>query len=65
VPHPNAVRLALERRREQRGQPPPTPVTLPEHLRARDVLVQPHELGTYDQLTERSDDPDPESDEPA
>jgi transposase len=65
VPHPNAVRLALERRRELRGQPPPTPVSLPEHLRARDVIVQPHALGTYDQLTERSDDPDPESDEPA
>jgi len=65
VPHPNAVRLALEHRRELRGQPPPTPVTLPEHLRARDVLVQPHALGTYDQLTERSDDPDPESGESA
>jgi len=65
VPHPNAVRLALEHRREQRGQRPPTPVTLPEHLRARDVIVQPHALGTYDQLTERYDDQDPESGEPA
>jgi hypothetical protein len=65
VPHPNAVRLAIEHRRQLRGQRPPTPVTLPEHLRARDVIVQPHALGTYDQLTERSDDQDHESDEPA
>ena len=34
VPHPNAVRLALERRREQRGEPPPVAVVLPAH-RAR------------------------------
>lgn len=65
VPHPNAVRLALEQRRELRGQPPPTPVQLPEHLRARDVIVQPHALGTYDQLTEPTDDHDPKTDEPA
>jgi hypothetical protein len=65
VPHPNAVRLALEHRRELRGQPPPSPVTLPDHLRARDVIVQPHALGTYDQLTEPTDDDDPKSGEPA
>jgi transposase len=64
VPHPNAVRLALEQRREQRGAPPPTPVTLPEHLRARDVIVRPHALKTYDQLKERADDPTEEPDEP-
>jgi transposase len=29
VPHPNAVRQALERRREQREQPPPLTLTLP------------------------------------
>ncbi|HEY5308885.1 MAG TPA: IS21 family transposase, partial [Casimicrobiaceae bacterium] len=28
VPHPNAVRLALERRREQRGEAPPVGITL-------------------------------------
>ena len=55
VPHPNAVRLALARRREQRGEPPPIGVELPEHLRARDTTVQPHALETYDQLKERND----------
>jgi transposase len=54
VPHPNAVRQALARRREQRGEPPPVGVDLPAHLRARDTLVQPHALETYDQLKERN-----------
>ena len=52
MPHPNAVRLALERRREQRGSPPPVAVALPAHVRARDAPVQPHALETYDQLKE-------------
>jgi len=55
VPHPNAVRWALERRREQRGQPPATVVTLPEHLQKRDVMVTPHALSSYDQLKEESE----------
>ena len=33
VPHPNAVRLALERRREQRHQAPPVAVMLPSMSR--------------------------------
>ena len=56
VPHPNAVRLALDRRRHSGGQPPATAVTLPGHLQRRDVLVTPHALSTYDQLTESSHD---------
>lgn len=62
VPHPNAVRLALDRHREQRGQPLATVVTLPEHLQKRDVTVTPHALSTYDQLKEPiRDDPDDEA----
>ena len=60
VPHPNAVRLALERQREQRGQPLATAVRLPEHVQRRDVLVTPHALDTYDRLTTvETDDDDP------
>jgi hypothetical protein len=62
VPHPNAVRLALERRREARHQPPPVAVTLPAHLAARDVAVAPHRLDTYDQLTHR-EEPDHDDDD--
>jgi transposase len=55
VPHPNAVRLALARRREQRGEPPTIGIMLSAHLQARDTTVQPHALETYDQLKERND----------
>jgi hypothetical protein len=50
VPHPNAVRLALERHREVRHMPPPLAVPLSPGARQRDVIVQPHRLDGYDQL---------------
>jgi hypothetical protein len=56
VPHPNAVRLALERRREARQLPPPLAVCLPSHVRQKDTPVQPHRLDTYDQLAGDSDE---------
>jgi transposase len=55
VPHPNAVRLALERQREQRGAAPPVALVLPAHVRDRDAPVRPHPLETYDQLQEVND----------
>src|SRR5215469_11257721 len=56
VPHPNAVCLALERRREQRNQPPPIAVNLPKHVQEKDASVKPHSLDVYDQLKDTSDD---------
>lgn len=56
VPHPNAVRLVLERRREARALPPPVQVTLPNHVQQRDTPIHPHALTTYDQLTEVNHD---------
>jgi transposase len=56
VPHPSAVRLALERRRHDRQQPPPIAVNLPEHVQARDVPVRPPRLELYDQLKRPSDE---------
>ena len=56
VPHPNAVRLALERRREQRGEPPPVAIALPAAVQARDTPVRPHALDTYDRLTDVADE---------
>ena len=57
VPHPNAVRLALERARHERGAPPPVTVVLPEHVRARDIVVTPHALDSYDQLGDPDEEP--------
>ena len=51
VPHPNAVSLTLERRREDRQQAPPVAIILPAHVLARDAVVQPHALDSYDRLT--------------
>ena len=56
TPHPNSVRIALERRREARQAPPPVAVDLPDHVRAKDTFVQPHLLATYDTLTEQHHD---------
>jgi len=56
VPHPNAVRLALERRRQVNAEPPPLPVRLPDHVKRRDVPVRPHNLDDYDTLMENDHD---------
>jgi transposase len=56
VPHPNAVRLALDHRREQRQELPPIAVDLPAHVKARDAHVTPHRLDVYDQLKEPTDE---------
>ena len=53
---PNAVRLALDHRRELRNEAPPVAVILPEHVKARDAHVQPHRLEPYDQLKEQADE---------
>jgi len=54
MPYPNAVRLVLERRREDRRQAPPVAMTLPTHVQARDTAVRPHSLDTYDTLKDHS-----------
>jgi hypothetical protein len=60
VPHPNAVRQVLERRREQRDQPPPLTLTLPDNDKLNHIVVRPAALAPYDQLytppTETADD---------
>jgi hypothetical protein len=58
APHPNPVRLALERRREQRDQPPPLPIAPPVDKRVRDLVVSPHKLNDYDQLQADQEDDD-------
>ncbi len=50
VPHHNAVRLSLQKRREEKDLPPPLPSLLPKDKRARELIVRPHKLSDYDQL---------------
>jgi hypothetical protein len=58
VPHPNAIRLCLERRRESRQESPPLALDLPDDKRVRDLVIRAHDLGSYDQLKswEETDD---------
>jgi hypothetical protein len=50
--------MALEHRREARELPPPVEMALPSHVQERDTPVQAHNLESYDQITEVSDDSD-------
>ncbi len=57
-PHPETVRLILDRRRHQRGAPPPLPIALPDDPRVRDLVVTPHRLADYDPETTDSKETD-------
>jgi hypothetical protein len=50
VGHLGAVKHVLDRRREERGLPPPTPVPLPDDPKVRDIVVTPHPLSRYDAI---------------
>lgn len=55
VPHPNAVRINLEKQREARNLPPPIGIDLPNDSRVRNLVIRPHNLEAYDQLHTNSD----------
>jgi len=50
VPHPNAVRIFLEKRRDDQHLEPPIVIDLPEDERVRGLFVSTHDLKSYDQL---------------
>jgi hypothetical protein len=57
VPHPNAVRQALQRRCEAQHKPPPIPVALPDDERVKDLTVKPHNLDADDQIKAENQQP--------
>src|SRR5205814_4473605 len=63
VPHPNAVRLALERAREEQGLPPPTALCLSEEVARRDAPVRSHELASYDRIVQAAQPRQEDADE--
>jgi transposase len=69
VPHPNAVRLALETQREARQQPAPVDIQLSAKVRQRDAVIHAHRLDSYDQLgtptptDSPTDSPNPQGDD--
>jgi transposase len=54
APHLHAVQHILEREREQEGKPPILPLPLAEHPRLQNLIVQPHDLASYDNLMEKN-----------
>ena len=58
VPHPNAVRLALEHARERAGRPPALGLALPEHVARRDAPMSTHSLASYDRRYDAPKDTD-------
>lgn len=58
VPHPNAVRLALERARERTGLPPALALALPEHVARRDAPMRTPSLAGYDRRYDPPKDTD-------
>ena len=64
VPHPHAVRLALEAQREARQEPAPVAVQLSEKVRLRDTVIHSHPLASYDQLGSTAPDSQPEPETP-
>lgn len=54
VPHPNTVRVILDRRREKRE--PLVHLELPADPRVRGLTVQPHNLTNYDKLLGENND---------
>ena len=51
APHPNVVRLYLEKQRKKNNLPPPLAINLPDDRRVRNLSVRVHDLKSYDQLT--------------
>lgn len=50
IPHPNAIRIHLEKQREAQNLPPPIGIDLLKDSRVRNLIIRPHRLETYDQL---------------
>src|SRR3990167_3858214 len=48
VPHPNAVRQSLQRIMDEKEQPPLISQPLALNQRAKNIVVKPHELSSYD-----------------
>ena len=63
VPHPNAVRLALEHERERAGRAPALALALPEHVARRDAPMRTHSLASYDRRYDHPHDTQDASDE--
>jgi hypothetical protein len=56
TPHPQAVRLVLERWRHEAGKPPALSISLPQDPRVSNLVLKPRSLTVYDQIEEKKDE---------
>ena len=55
VPHPNAVRQTLQKRRDEQCKEPPIAIPLPDDKRVKNLTVKTHALKGYDDINTMSD----------
>jgi hypothetical protein len=55
-PHPNSVRLCLERRREEQNKPPKLLLSVSDDPRVKALTVKPHNLYSYERLQQEIKD---------
>lgn len=53
-PHPNTVRLNIERMRAKRQEAPRIPTTMSSHKKIKETIVKEQNLSDYDALTKRT-----------
>ena len=56
APHVGAIRQILDQRRRALGKPPVVATPITGDPRVRDLVVRPHALGDYDNLSKEDDD---------
>lgn len=44
------IRQTLQKRREERHEPPPVAIALPDNEKVRNLCVKPHALNQYDHI---------------
>ena len=63
VPHPNAVRQTLQKRRDEQCKEPPIAIPLPDDKRVKDLTVKTHALKGYDDINTTPDNDKEEKDQ--
>ncbi len=58
APSVGSIAYLLDQDSRDAGRPVPLEVDVPEHVRAKDVIVVPHDMSDYDQLGVEPDDDD-------
>jgi len=64
VPHPNAVRQTLQKRRDEHCKKPPIAIPLPDDKRVKNLTVKTHALKSYDLINTVTDNTNETAEKP-